>query len=181
MHVEARKLSFSDEVINYAGVPSLIERRTVGYGLDYAYNKDAKPSIPWEPFPLEIGQRLEHEMKVTLQQCACNEYGTGNAYIGLHRDKHIPVNGVREEPKYIVSVSTGVTRPMVFLPRNVSTGKNMPTTFAAMMKLRDAVIIDVEPGSIMIFSNAINREWKHSIPPMKGITKDRISLTYRMF
>jgi hypothetical protein len=45
---EAKKLSFTPEIVTMYGKESTIERQTVDYGLPYSYNKTAKPSIEWE-------------------------------------------------------------------------------------------------------------------------------------
>jgi hypothetical protein len=37
------------------------------------------------------------------------------------------------------------------------------------------------PGTLVLFSNAVNQNWKHAIPQDKTAAGERISLTYREF
>jgi alkylated DNA repair dioxygenase AlkB len=48
---------------------------------------------------------------------------------------------------------------------------------------KDAIVIDLEPGSLVIFDGVANHLWKHAIPQAenKKVAGDRISLTYREF
>jgi alkylated DNA repair dioxygenase AlkB len=96
----------------------------------------------------------------------------------MHRDKNTRINGASREPKYIASLSLGSARKIVFLPKEV--GMKSPT-IESMSELRDAFVLDLLPGSLIVFSNAINRNWKHAIPKDKNATGERISLTYRQF
>lgn len=178
---EATKLSFTPEIVSMFGKENTIERQTVDYGLPYSYNKTAKPSIEWEGLPLEIRKTLERQLRIALPQCAGNRYPTPSAYIGAHRDKNTIINGESVEPKYIVALSLGTTgsgRKMVFIPKEV--GMQAPT-IESMSKLRDALVFDLQPGSLVIFSNVINQNWKHAIPIDKSASGERISLTYRQF
>jgi hypothetical protein len=67
---------------------------------------------------------------------------------------------------------------MVFIPKEVGVGS---PTVASMAKLRDALVFGLQPGSLVVFSNAVNQNWKHAIPQDKNAAGDRISLTYRQF
>jgi hypothetical protein len=42
-------------------------------------------------------------------------------------------------------------------------------------------IFDLLPGSLVLFSNVVNQNWKHAIPQDTTATGERISLTYREF
>lgn len=175
---EAKKLSFTPEIVTMYGKESTIERQTVDYGLPYSYNKTAKPSIEWEPLAIEVRKRLEAQLGITLPQCACNQYASPTAYIGAHRDKNTIINGESVEPKYIASLSLGSARKMVFVPKEV--GMKQPTV-ESMSKLRDALVFELLPGSLVLFSNAVNQNWKHAIPQDKSAAGERVSLTFREF
>jgi alkylated DNA repair dioxygenase AlkB len=179
---EAEKLSFTDEIVTMFSKANIIRRRTVDYGLPYTYNPTAKPSIDWEPFALALRQRLEQQFKLALQQCACNEYVDNMAYIGPHHDKATIVGNERREPLYIASVSLGAMRRMVLTPPDAKL-KGVPITVNGLMKVPGSQTIELPPGSLVLFSNAFNRTWKHSIPmDVKGhVSGKRISLTYRQF
>jgi alkylated DNA repair dioxygenase AlkB len=179
---EAEKSSFTEEVVTMFQKANVIKRRTVDYGLEYSYNPSAKRSIQWESFPLFLKQRLEEQFRVSFQQCACNEYGDYESYIGPHHDKGTIIDGERREPLYIASVSAGAMRPMVLIPPGANL-KGVPITVNGLVKVQGATLIELAPGSLLLFSNAFNREWKHSIPKtLTSTTKGkRISLTYRHF
>jgi alkylated DNA repair dioxygenase AlkB len=178
LYREAKKLSFTPETVTMYGKTNTIERQTVDYGLPYSYNKTAKPSIEWESVAIEVRKRLEAQLGITLPQCACNQYARPTAYIGAHRDKNTIINGESVEPKYIASLSLGSARKMVFIPKEV--GMKQPTV-ESMSTLRDALVFELLPGSLVLFSNAVNQNWKHAIPQDKTATGERISLTYREF
>lgn len=106
LYREAKKLSFTSEVIPQFGkAVEIKKRKTVEYGLPYAYSKTAKPSIEWEPLALAIKQKLEAQLGRTLQQSACNYYLDPEGYISAHSEKSTPVNGVKTAPNLIISVS----------------------------------------------------------------------------
>jgi alkylated DNA repair dioxygenase AlkB len=179
--LEARKLSFSTESVTIGGKTSVIERQTVGYGLPYAFNQKAKSPIEWEDMPLAIRQRLEAQLGIKLQQGIGNRYGSPSAYIGSHRDASTIIGGESVEPRYVISLSLGLigsNRKMVFIPASV--GMKQPT-IESMSKLRDALVIDLEPGSLIMFSNIVNQTWKHAIPIDKTASGERISFTFREF
>jgi hypothetical protein len=88
LYQEAKKLSFTPEVIpQYGKVAPIKKRKTVDYGLEYGYSKTAKRSIEWEPLALAIKQKLEAQLGRTLMQCACNHYLDPEGYISAHSDK----------------------------------------------------------------------------------------------
>jgi len=179
---EAERLSFSAETVTMYGKPNVVRRRTVDYGLPYSYNPSAKPSVDWEPYALDIKQRLDKQFGLNLQQCACNEYLDHLAYIGPHRDHPTLVGTERREPLYIASVSLGVMRRMVLTPRGPNL-KGVPITVNGLMRVPGAQVIELPPGSLLLFTNAFNQVWKHAIPvDEKGrVSGKRISLTYRQF
>jgi len=180
--LEAERLSFSPEVVTMFQKASVLKRQTVDYGLTYSYNPTAKASIEWEPLAVRYRQRLERQFKIDFPQCACNEYANRLAYIGPHHDKSTSVNGVRQEPLVIASISLGAMRRMVLIPPGVNL-KHMQPTVNWLSKRPGAVVIELEPGSLIVFTNAFNRRWTHSIPKdlKQLVTGKRISLTYRHF
>ena len=178
---QAEKLSWSEEVVTMYERQSIIERRTVNYGLPYSYNKTAKGSIEWEPLALEMKRELDSAFRVDWQQCACNEYGTTNAYISPHHDKDTIIDGQKREPIVIASISLGGRRTMVLTPPGANL-KGVQITVASLIQVPDSVAIDLPSGSMVLFANNFNRYWKHSIPKdKKDVVGKRISLTYRHF
>jgi alkylated DNA repair dioxygenase AlkB len=186
LYREAMKLSFTPETVTMFQKSGVIERQTVDYGLPYSYNKTAKPSIEWEPLALGIKQKLEAQLGRKLMQCACNYYVSPTAYIGAHSDKSTPVIGVSTAPNLIVSLSLGNLRQMALRPiRPGLEGKRAPAfkTMSEVRREKDAIVLDLEPGSLVIFDGVLNHTWKHAIPQAenKSAAGDRISLTYREF
>ena len=153
---------------------------------EYGYSKTAKASIPWEPLPLAIKQRLEAQLKRTLQQCACNYYLDPEGYISAHSDKSTPINGVKTPPNLIISLSLGSLRQMALRPirpGHEGDDRNQLVTMADVRREKDAIVLDLEPGSLVIFNGVLNHTWKHAIPQAenKNVAGHRISLTYREF
>ena len=180
--LKAEQMSFSDETVTMHQKSNIVRRRTVDYGLPYRYNPTAKLSIEWEPLPWDLKQRLEQQFGVDFPQCACNEFIDCEAYLGPHRDKAAEVGDERREPLYIASVSLGAMRKMVLIPPDVKL-KGVPTTVNGLSKVPGSRVIELAPGSLLLFSNAFNRGWKHSIPKDRkdSAAGKRISLTYRHF
>jgi alkylated DNA repair dioxygenase AlkB len=69
--------------------------------------------------------------------------------------------------------------------RQVREGKDFSAfkTMSDVRREKDAVVLDLEPGSLVIFNGVLNHSWKHAIPQAenKNIAADRISLTFREF
>jgi alkylated DNA repair dioxygenase AlkB len=186
LYREAKKFPFTPEIVTMFQKSTVIERQTVDFGLPYSYNKTAKASVEWEPLALAIKQKLESQIGRRLMQCACNYYVSPTAYIGCHCDKSTPVNGVSTAPNLIVSLSLGSLRQMALRPiRQGREGKNSPAfkTLAEVRRERDAIVLDLEPGSLVILDGIVNHTWKHAIPQAenKSIAAERISLTFREF
>jgi alkylated DNA repair dioxygenase AlkB len=186
LYREAKKLSFTPETVTMFGKSNTTERRTVDYGLPYNYNKSAKASVEWEPLALAIKQKLESQLGRRLMQCACNYYVSPTAYIGAHSDESTPVNGINTAPNLIVSLSLGSLRQMALRPiRPGREGKDSPAfkTMSEVRKEKDAIVLDLEPGSLVIFDGVVNHTWKHAIPQAenKSTAGERISLTFREF
>jgi alkylated DNA repair dioxygenase AlkB len=183
----SQKLSFTPEYVpSFGQTVEIKKRKTVDYGLEYGYSKTAKPSIPWEPFPLAIKQKLESQLGVILQQCACNYYLDSEGYISAHSDKSTLFNGVKTAPNLIISLSFGSVRQMALRPirpGQEGNNRNQLVTMNDVRKEKDAIVLDLEPGSLVIFNGVLNHTWKHAIPQSenKVPSGDRISLTYRNF
>ena len=182
----AQKFPFTPEIVTMFQRSTVIERQTVDFGLAYTYNKTAKASVEWEQLALAIKQKLESQLGRKLMQCACNYYVSPTAYIGCHCDNNTPANGVSTAPNLIVSLSLGSVRQMVLRPiRPGHEGKDAPAfkTMSEVRREKDAIVLDVEPGSLVIFDGIVNHTWKHAIPQAENesVAGDRISLTFREF
>jgi alkylated DNA repair dioxygenase AlkB len=180
---EAEKLSFSDEIVTMYGKSFTIKRRTVDYGLGYTYNPTAKGSIAWEPLAVALREKLEKYFGLDFPQCACNEFSDHESYIGPHHDKATIIGDERREPLYVASISLGAIRKMVMVPPGADLKGMQPTVDWLMANVMGSLVKPLAPGSLVLFSNAVNRTWKHSIPQDRKseVTGKRISLTYRHF
>jgi alkylated DNA repair dioxygenase AlkB len=185
LYREARKLSFTPEVVTMYGKENTIERQTVDYGTEYSYNQTSKKSIDWEPLALAIRQKLEQHTRRQLIQCACNHYVSPSAYIGAHCDKNTPIKGVSTPPNLILSLSLGSQRKMALRPiykgQEGSKKANHLATMADVEREKNAFVLDLEPGSLVIFDGIVNHTWKHAVPKDPSASGERISLTYREF
>jgi alkylated DNA repair dioxygenase AlkB len=187
LYSEAKKLAFTPEIVPQFGrTVEIKKRKTVDYCLEYGYSKTAKHSIEWESLPLAIKQKLESQLGITLQQCACNYYLDPEGYISAHSDKSTLFNGVKAAPNLIVSLSLGSVRKMVLRPirpGNEGSDRNQLVTMNDVRKEKDVIVLDLEPGSLVLFDGIVNHTFKHAIPQSenKKLAGDRISLTYREF
>jgi alkylated DNA repair dioxygenase AlkB len=187
LYEESKKLSFTPETVKMFGkISTLKKRQTVDYGVEYSYNAGAKKSIEWEPLALAMKQKLEESLGKVLQQCACNWYLDPEGYISAHVDKStvLPGGSKKSPPKTIVSLSLGAERIMALRPINAGhegQDRNMMITLKEANAC-DALLIALEPGSLVIFDGVVNHAWKHAIPQSdKAKPGERISLTYREF
>ena len=184
---EAKKLSFTPEIVpQYGKAVTVKKRKTVDYGLEYGYSQTAKRSTPWEPLALAIKQMLEAQLGRTLAQCACNHYLDPEGYISAHCDKSTAIDGVKVAPNLIISLSLGSLRQMALRPirpGREGNDRNQLVTMSDVRKEKDAVVLDLAPGSLVMFNGALNHGWKHAIPMAenKEVAGERISLTYREF
>ena len=73
-------------------------------------------------------------------------------------------------------------RRMVLTPPGANL-KGVPITVNGLSKVPGARVIELAPGSLILFTNAFNSTWKHSVPKdLKHLVSGkRISLTYRHF
>jgi alkylated DNA repair dioxygenase AlkB len=187
LYEEAKKLSFTPEIIaGRDGKPVTIkERQTVDFGAEYQYGKYSKQSIPWQPFAAAIRQKLEQQLGGRqLVQCACNRYPNSKGYISAHVDKNTPINGVSTPPNLIISLSLyaphAQPRHMALRPIRKGQEANDLITLAEAVE-KQALILELAPGSLVVFNGILNHMFKHAIPQEREETGERISLTYREF
>jgi hypothetical protein len=68
LYRESKMMPFTPEIVpKFSTTVEIKKRKTVDFGLEYAYSRTAKKSIPWEPRALAIKQKLESQIGVTLQ------------------------------------------------------------------------------------------------------------------
>jgi alkylated DNA repair dioxygenase AlkB len=151
---------WSPETVMMYGKPLVLERQTCNFGDDYDYNVNAKPAVEWGGPVLELKKMLEEFTGRVFTQCACNLYPDGETGIGLHHDKR--------HPSLVASISFGAVRTMGFAPKGGKLDKSLP-------------MVPLASGSLLLFTDVINENFKHTIVEDKSVRGPRISVTFREF
>jgi alkylated DNA repair dioxygenase AlkB len=154
------EVPWSPESVKMYGKPLVLKRETCNFGEDYDYNVNAKPAIEWDGPVLELKKMLEDATGRVFTQCACNLYPDGETGIGLHHDKRHPL--------LVASISFGAVRTMGFAPKGGKLDKSLP-------------MVPLASGSLLLFADVINENFKHSIVEDKSVRGPRISVTFREF
>ena len=154
------EVPWSPETVKMYGRPLVLRRETCNYGDDYDYNVNAKPAIEWAGPVLDLKKILEELTGRVFTQCACNLYPDGETGIGLHHDKRHPL--------LVASISFGAVRIMGFAPKGGKLDKSLP-------------MIPLASGSLVLFTDAINENFKHTIVEDRSVQEPRISVTFREF
>jgi nicotinamidase-related amidase/alkylated DNA repair dioxygenase AlkB len=130
----------------------------------YRHPADEQPPLlHWTPTIDKIRQEVERRIGHPLNHCLIQLYRNGRDWIGKHADKTLDVM----RPSFIVNVSIGTTRTMVFRPKN--------TQHSPLQKL------PLPHGSLFILSLDSNQAFYHEIEQLgaTGTDEPRISLTLR--
>jgi alkylated DNA repair dioxygenase AlkB len=154
------EVPWSPETVKMYGKPLVLKRETCNYGEDYDNNVNAKPAIEWAGPVLELKKMLEEASGRVFTQWACNLYPDGETGIGLHHDKRHPL--------WVASISFGAVRTMGFEPKGGKLDKSLP-------------MVPLASGSLLLFSQVINENFKHTIVEDKSVRGPRISVTFREF
>jgi nicotinamidase-related amidase/alkylated DNA repair dioxygenase AlkB len=130
----------------------------------YRHPADEQPPLlHWTPTIAKIRQEVESRIGHPLNHCLIQLYRNGRDWIGKHADKTLDVM----RPSYIVNVSIGTTRTMIFRPKNAQ--------HLAVQKL------PLPHGSLFMLSLESNQAFYHEIEQLgtMGTDEPRISLTLR--
>eukprot|EP00027_Filamoeba_sp_ATCC50430_P005966 CAMPEP_0168554568 /NCGR_PEP_ID=MMETSP0413-20121227/7852_1 /TAXON_ID=136452 /ORGANISM="Filamoeba nolandi, Strain NC-AS-23-1" /LENGTH=224 /DNA_ID=CAMNT_0008585323 /DNA_START=139 /DNA_END=813 /DNA_ORIENTATION=+ len=126
----------------------------------YRYGGDYIPKVhKWTPILEEIRDNIETFTGQHCNHLVVNRYQNGNDHITFHRDKTKDF----AMDASVMTVSLGCPRDFILKER--ATGSK--------------VKISLQPGSVCILGPETNEKWYHSIPKRTGVSKTRISLTYR--
>lgn len=130
----------------------------------YRHPADEQPPlINWTPTIDLIRKEVEDKIGHPLNHCLIQLYRNGRDWIGKHADKTLDV----KQSSFIVNVSIGVTRTMVFRAKSD----------------RDSPVqkLPLPHGSLFMFSLQSNRDFYHGIEKLgsQGTDQTRISLTFR--
>jgi nicotinamidase-related amidase/alkylated DNA repair dioxygenase AlkB len=130
----------------------------------YRHPADAQPPLTyWTPTIDSIRQEVERRIGHPLNHCLIQLYRNGRDFIGEHADKTLDV--IR--PSFIVNVSLGVTRTMIFRSKNKQ--GSVPQK------------IPLPHGSLFMLNLDSNQKFYHGIEQLgsDGTDEPRISLTLR--
>jgi nicotinamidase-related amidase/alkylated DNA repair dioxygenase AlkB len=130
----------------------------------YRHPADEQPQLThWTPTIDSIRQEVERRIGHPLNHCLIQLYRNGRDFIGEHADKTLDVM----RPSFIVNVSLGATRSMIFRSK---TAKG-----AVPQKL------PLPHGSLFMLNLDSNQKFYHGIKQLgsEGTDAPRISLTLR--
>jgi alkylated DNA repair dioxygenase AlkB len=130
-----------------------VPRLTSGYPLD---GSEALPSAL-----AEASARVSAELGVAFTHVGLNYYRDGHDSVAPHNDK----------------VSTLIAGQPIAL---VSLGNPRRMEIRAKAPPRGVVRIDLEPGSLLVMSYAMQSHYDHGIPKSKHAVGPRISLAFRV-
>lgn len=150
------EVPWSPERVMLYGKERVLRRQTCNYGDDYDYNKLAKPAIPLAGPVLELTMMLNERTGRVFTQVALNLYPDGETGIGLHHDKRHPLT--------VAAISFGAERIMGFAPKG---GKKVDTSLPT---------IKLASGSLLLFTDAVNENFKHTIIEDKSVRGPRSAL-----
>jgi nicotinamidase-related amidase/alkylated DNA repair dioxygenase AlkB len=130
----------------------------------YRHPADAQPPLThWTPTVDAIRQEVERRIGHPLNHCLIQLYRNGRDFIGEHADKTLDVM----RPSFIVNVSLGATRSMIF--RSKHDKGSIPQK------------LPLPHGSLFMLNLDSNRKFYHGIKQLgsDGTDAPRISLTLR--
>jgi alkylated DNA repair dioxygenase AlkB len=125
----------------------------------YTYSNATKRALAWIKELSELKQIVEEYAGIKFNSCLLNLYHDGNEGMGWHSDDEKPLG----KSNTIASLSFGAERKFSF--------KHKQT--------KQTVSLVLEHGSLLIMKDATQRNWLHSLPKSKKITRQRINLTFR--
>lgn len=134
-------------------------RRTASFGVPYDYSQIAYPPAPMPPALDALCARIEAALGFRPNNCLLNFYADGLASMGFHSDS---AQDLREGTGVAI-VSLGATRPIVFRSK-------------ADKSVEHA--IDLNAGSLLFMTQAVQDAWLHAIPRQES-AGERISVTFR--
>ncbi|VEP17787.1 Nicotinamidase-like amidase [Hyella patelloides LEGE 07179] len=163
-----REISWNQMSHRGSAVPRLIAlqgtKEVDGVEPLYRHPADEQPPLMnWTPTVDLIRQEVEQKIGHPLNHCLIQLYRNGRDWIGEHADKTLDVR----QSSFIVNVSLGVTRTMVFRTKSD--------------RRSDVQKLPLPHGSLFMLSLKSNRAFYHGIKKLglQGTDEPRISLTLR--
>jgi len=109
----------------------------------------------------EARVRVEAELAVVFTHVGLNYYRDGNDSVAPHNDKLTTL--IDGQPIALVSLGDA---------RRMEIREKLPP--------RRVVRIDLEPGSLLVMSHAMQHHYDHGVPKTKHVVGPRISLAFRV-
>ncbi len=129
-------------------------------GAVYSYSGLRLEPLPWTPDLLEIRSIVEELVTAQFNSALLNLYRDGRDSVGWHSDAE-PELG---RNPLIASVSLGAIRRFVLQHK----------------KIRQQVVLDLPPGSVLLMSGPTQHYWRHQLPKTRRTVGPRINLTFRL-
>ena len=151
----------NDEVVVF-GKRIVTKRKTAWYGDSnyvYIYSNTIKQALPWTRELVNLKQIVENLSNTKFNSCLLNLYHDGNEGMGWHSDDEKSI----EDNSAIASVSFGEERNFSFKHKQSN----------------KTISVLLEHGSLLLMKNATQKNWLHSLPKSRKITRPRINLTFR--
>ena len=136
-----------------------VPRLTCGYTL-----RKEGGEAPSEPLPraiAEIADAVRAKVDAPFTHVGLNYYRDGNDSVAPHNDKLTTL--IQGHPIALVSLGS---------PRRMEIREKLPP--------RRVVRIDLEPGSLLLMSHAMQHHYDHGVPKTKHAVGPRISLAFRV-
>jgi alkylated DNA repair dioxygenase AlkB len=133
--------------------------------LPYRYSSQTLPPRPFTPAVADLLERVAARAAAPFNHVLANRYRHGQDSMGQHADAE-PELG--PDP-VVATLSFGATRPLVVVPR-----KGLP---GAQPGKRH--VFHLASGDLFIMGAACQRQFRHGIPRVAGLTEERVSLTFR--
>jgi alkylated DNA repair dioxygenase AlkB len=130
-------------------------------GLDYTWSGIHMKPEPWPSVLLDTKRKVEAIAGVEFNTVLLNLYRSGQDTVSWHSDDERDLGPA----PIIASMSLGVEREFVLRHNDRAD--------------IDQVVIPLPNGSLLLMAGSTQSKWKHALPRRKGITGERINLTFR--
>lgn len=156
------EVDWQQHVITVYGRAVAAPRLSAWYGdpgAVYRYSGLRLEPLPWTAVVSEIKAQAEKLAGVRFNSALLNLYRDGRDSVGWHSDAE-PELG--RDP-VIASVSLGAVRRFTLRHK----------------KQRLQMVLDLEPGSVLVMAGATQHYWRHQLPKTNRFVEPRINLTFR--
>jgi alkylated DNA repair dioxygenase AlkB len=127
-----------------------------------------------DAYPLfrQTDLHLRSRFRVPFTGVAAILYRDGHDFQGLHSDRELRWL----DDTLIAIVVLGARRPFVLRPR---LERGVPVERIPAGTAPDDIVLTPGEGDLLVMGGACQREWLHGVPAAAGVSRPRISLTWR--